>query len=36
MRIWARTFVFVFLAGYGGVAQQTVPKTPTAPAERGL
>src|SRR4029453_6656805 len=32
MRIWARTFVFVFLAGYVGIAQQTVPKTPTAPA----
>jgi CubicO group peptidase (beta-lactamase class C family) len=36
MKIWTRTFVFVLLAGYVGIAQQAVPKTPpaTAPAAR--
>jgi CubicO group peptidase (beta-lactamase class C family) len=33
MKIWARTLVLVVLAGYVGVAQQAVPKTP-APATR--
>src|SRR5262245_44575111 len=32
MKIWARTFIFVLLAGYVGVAQQAAPKAPPAPA----
>jgi CubicO group peptidase (beta-lactamase class C family) len=35
MKIWARTFVFVLLAGYVGVAQQAASKSP-APTARAI
>src|SRR5262245_60125646 len=32
MKTWARTFAFILLAGYVGLAQQAAAKPPPAPA----